>query len=432
MSKDGCWKELKIRDIVSFLKSGLSRSIVFEDIGIPVITSTNLIDGYLDANEFKFWFVKDPQGANTSDFLLEDGDILLNFINSISQIGKVCLYKNIGRDAIYTTNLFRIKPNHNVTNKFLWRLLESENIQHWIQLITKPAINQASFTQGDFLSIPIKLPSLPEQERIAEILDTLDETIAKTEECIAKLKKIKVGLVHDLLTRGIDENGELRDPVRHPEQFKQSAIGLIPKGWDICNVEAILKESPRNGYSPKEINNFTGTLMLGLGCLTEDGFVPCQLKNAPNIEDSYDFSFLNDGDLLISRSNTKERVGFIGIYKAVDYPCIYPDLMMKLTPNFEIEKSFLEIVLRHYSSRSQLIRKAQGTSESMMKISSAIVKSVWIPLPRKPEQFKILSYLDSTNENLTLECQFLKKLKLQKKGLMHDLLTGKVRVNHLL
>ena len=68
-------------------------------------------------------------------------------------------------------------------------------------------------------------------ERIAEVLDTLDEAIRRTELVIAKLEQIKQGLLHDLLTRGIDDNGELRDPDRHPEQVKDSPLGRIPRAW---------------------------------------------------------------------------------------------------------------------------------------------------------------------------------------------------------
>ncbi len=83
----------------------------------------------------------------------------------------------------------------------------------------------------------VPLPPLPEQRRIAEILDTLDEAIRKTEQVIAKLQQMKQGLLHDLLTRGIDENGELRDPERHPEQFKDSPLGRIPREWEVAPLE---------------------------------------------------------------------------------------------------------------------------------------------------------------------------------------------------
>ena len=77
--------------------------------------------------------------------------------------------------------------------------------------------------------------TLPEQTRIAAMLDTVDEAIAKTEAVIAKLKQVRAGLLHDLLTRGLDENGQLRDPVAHPEQFQDSPLGRIPKEWKVLH-----------------------------------------------------------------------------------------------------------------------------------------------------------------------------------------------------
>ena len=82
----------------------------------------------------------------------------------------------------------------------------------------------------------VRIPPLPEQRRIAEILDTVDDVIQQTEALIAKLKLMKAGLLHDLLTRGIDENGELRDPEAHPEQFKDSPLGRIPREWRLAKL----------------------------------------------------------------------------------------------------------------------------------------------------------------------------------------------------
>ena len=69
------------------------------------------------------------------------------------------------------------------------------------------------------------MPLPDEQSRIAAVLDTVDEAIAKTEAVIAKLRQVRAGLLHDLLTRGLDKNGQLRDPIAHPEQFQDSPIG---------------------------------------------------------------------------------------------------------------------------------------------------------------------------------------------------------------
>jgi len=93
----------------------------------------------------------------------------------------------------------------------------------------------------EFAAVGVPLPPLPEQRRIAEILDTLDEAIRKTEQVTAKLQQMKQGLLHDLLTRGIDENGDLRDPERHPEQFKDSPLGRIPREWAANRIREICR-----------------------------------------------------------------------------------------------------------------------------------------------------------------------------------------------
>ncbi|MEG3844931.1 restriction endonuclease subunit S, partial [Microcoleus sp. herbarium14] len=242
-------------------------------------------------------------------------------------------------------------------------------------------------------------------------------------------KQIRAGLLHDLLTRGLDEDGKLRDAIAHPEQFKDSPLGRIPKDWEVLNLESLLNGRPKNGYSPKEVDEWTGTVMLGLSCLTEKGFEPCQLKNAPLDDPKVNDALLSDGDFLLSRSNTRERVALAGIYRDIGVPCIYPDLMMRLTINEKTCNRFLELLLQYFPIRRQLTGNAQGTSASMVKISSRIVIETVIPLPDSTEQVRIIQGIDRHDSRIRAESTYLAKLKLQKKGLMHDLLTGRVRVN---
>jgi type I restriction enzyme, S subunit len=118
-------------------------------------------------------------------------------------------------------------------------------------------------TLGDLLSHEVLAPTdISEQSCIAAVLDATDEASAKTKAVIAKLKQIRTGLLHDLLTRGLDENGELRDPIAHPEQFKDSPLGPIPEKWTCCKLGEVLSAPPRNGYSPQEAPAFNGRFML--------------------------------------------------------------------------------------------------------------------------------------------------------------------------
>jgi type I restriction enzyme S subunit len=265
----------------------------------------------------------------------------------------------------------------------------------------------------DAYKICLLLPPRPEQRAIAHVLTTLDDLIADTEAAIAKLEAIRQGLLHDLLTRGLDENGEVRDSASGPEP--------TPLGrW--------LREAPRNGYSPEAGEEFSGTYMLGLGCLTTRGFMPCQLKFAPVGDSGIGRALLCDGDVLVSRANTRALVGLVGTYRDIGMPCSYPDLMMRLRPQGDVHPHFLELLLRSAPVRRQIQAHAVGTSESMVKISSKIVCSLNVRVPNKTEQKEVCSRIGHADDVVDTHQKALGKLKWIRAGLSENLLSGRSRV----
>lgn len=207
------WEDSSLGDYISFLKSGLSRLLSEQDIGIPVLISGNIQNYEMDFSSLKYWFEVDTQGANVKDYILDKNDILLCFINSLEQIGKAALFKGYWRDCIYTTNLFRIKANGHTDPYFLFQLLVSEKIQREIKLISKPAVNQASFTTGDFLGLRVPLIDSQEQLVIKEKLLAVSNKIKNEEVYREKMQVLKSGLMQDLLT------GK-REVTPDPEDYK--------------------------------------------------------------------------------------------------------------------------------------------------------------------------------------------------------------------
>ena len=165
-----------------------------------MINSGNLSLRGLDTSELRYWYLDDPQGANTQNYFLKSGDILLNFINSVAQIGKLCIFETIGRECIYTTNLFRIRVEENISSNFLHALMTQERFQTEISLITKPAVNQASFTKEDLSRIFIAVPPIAEQNAIIKVLDSIDSNISHTHQKLAQTQSLKKSLMQDLLT----------------------------------------------------------------------------------------------------------------------------------------------------------------------------------------------------------------------------------------
>lgn len=311
-------------------------------------------------------------------------------------------------------------------------------IFHYIDAFLKPTLlkNYVGSTIpfikiSDLTNFEIHIPvDNQEQTQIAAILSTIDKAIAQTEAIIAKQQRIKTGLMQDLLTRGIDEHGAIRTEATHA--FKDSPLGRIPMEWEVETIGNVLSRPPKNGYSPQEAEGYTGIRMLGLGCLTIRGFEPVQLKNAPADDPRVSQAILRNGDFLISRSNTRDLVGLVGVYQDIGEPCMYSDLMVRLCFDQTVNTQYMEYVFRGYVIRSQLTNAATGTSSSMVKINATIIKNCVFAKPKFNEQGQILEILRKQADSLRKESACLANLRAVKTGLMQDMLTGKVRVTELI
>ena len=359
---------------------------------------------------------------------IKNGNVLLS---KDGTVGRVVVYKQ-DTEIGALSSICIIEPTDRLDAAFLGHALQSEGcLGQYDNFLSGSALRR--LVLRDIRSIKVPLPDSEHQRTIAQVLDTLDTAIHETEAIIAKLKAVKQGLLHDLLTRGIDANGELRPPqAEAPHLYKESPLGWIPKEWEFGALQTWLAGKPRNGYSPREAGEWTGIQMLGLGCLTNEGFEHAQLKPAPRGDRRLATATLSDGDLLMSRSNTRDLVGLAGVYRDVGTPCTYPDLMMRLRPSPETIGEFLQFVLRSPVVRRQIQAHAVGTSGSMVKISGKIVCELASAMPRKQEQERILSCLAAADSRLRAAIEEVSVLRDIKSALMDDLLTGRVRVTPLL
>lgn len=359
--------------------------------------------------------------------ILQPLDVLIN--KDGAQTGKVGLYDGAFEKAAVNEHLFILRaqdPEETDQAYLFYCVLLPETQQKIYRRITgsaQPGLN-SQFVRA--VDIPFHTPI--RQQKIARILQTIHRAIEKTEALIDKYQQIKAGLMHDLFTRGIGPDGQLRPPREQaPELYQETPIGWIPKEWGVKPLKEGLDANPKNGFSPKEVDSWQGLYALGLSCLTKSGFKPLQLKMVP-ISAISSGALIQDGDFLISRSNTPELVGLCGIYQDVGNPAIYPDLMVRLRFDVDLDPRFIEKYLLTPFSRNRISAIAVGTSGSMVKINGGDIKEFRVPFPSLNEQRVIVEKLEPIDREIsTLESQHA-KLQKQKAGLMHDLLTGKVTV----
>lgn len=292
-------------------------------------------------------------------------------------------------------------------------------------------IEKMTFDLQRWLGFDINLPPLGEQQRIAEILDTVDDAIRNGEGIITKLKQVEQGLLHDLLTLGIDDNGEIRDADRHPEMFRDSALGRLPKQWKVCSFESLATETTL-GTSKRGTIGRDHLHLIKMGNL---GWDELDLHDVERVSRTHVREWkallLRPGDLLFNTRNTPELVGKTAAWRGELADAVPDNNILRARFSDELNGVFAAHFMGNGRGRQMIGRLATGTT-SVAAIYWRALRKLPLPVPPRPEQDEIVRRVDQVLARLQAEVASLAKLRLLKQGLMDDLLSGRVRVPSVL
>ncbi|MCF7837548.1 MAG: restriction endonuclease subunit S, partial [Candidatus Marinimicrobia bacterium] len=166
--------------------------------------------------------------SEISKFGLRVGDVLITKDSETpNDIGIPTVVDETAADLVCGYHLALIRPNTGFVHPtYLSKQLGHHRIARYFGQQANGSTRYGLSTSS-IERVPLELPPIEGQVAIGRILRLVDETIQKTEAVIAKLKHIRAGMLHDLLTYGLDKDGCLRDPIAHPGQFKDSELGRI-------------------------------------------------------------------------------------------------------------------------------------------------------------------------------------------------------------
>lgn len=276
---------------------------------------------------------------------------------------------------------------------------------------------------------------IDEQVMIAEVLAAVDQAIEQTETLIAKQQRIKTGLMQDLLTRGIDEHGQLRTEQTHA--FKDSPLGRIPVGWEtdrienlLANVDPAMRSGPFGSALLKDELTETGVPLLGIDNVHVERFVDRFIRFVdPEKAQALKRYLVRPDDIMITIMGTVGRCcvvpSDIGLALSSKHTWTISLDPEKYRPYLAcIQINHAPWVLSHFAKDEQ--------GGIMSSIKSDTLRSTVFPLPPFDEAIKIESRLRALDAELDVKKGLLNKLRHQKKALMQDLLTGRKLVTDLL
>lgn len=430
------WGRIKLGEIGKFSTSSVDKKRVASELPVRLL---NYMDVYrncfLDSSMTFMEVTAAPQEVQRARVL--KGDMFFTPSSETpDDIGRSAVFLDEPANLLhsYHTVRYRIYDNSRVDLRFRGLMANSAPVlKHYSLLAT--GSTRYTLSLADFESTSLCLPPLGEQRRIVEILEALDTAIHETEAIIAKLKAVKQGLLHDLLTRGIDANGELRPPqAEAPHLYKQSPLGWIPKEWDAGTIGSYLdgeqgiKPGPFGSSIKKEAYSESGFKVYGQEqVIAGDQEIGSYFVPLRKFQELQDFA-VEVGDVLISLVGTIGKV--LVLKDPLELGIINPRLM-RLRPDSRIAHSeFVGLLVSSNAFVSQVIANAGGGT--MPVINKRIISSIRVPVVPLKEQQEILKRKNTVDQRISCEFSALEKLRALKSGLMDDLLTGRVRVTPLL
>jgi type I restriction enzyme S subunit len=364
-------------------------------------------------------------GKSPKDIICDDGEHPIIGTGGITGYSNDCLHNGntvvvgrkgtINKPSFVAGRFWAIDTTYYASDyrqtdpKWFFYNLQNTDLTRYNEASGVPSLNRDTL-----YSIRFSLPPLPEQQKIASILTSVDEVIEKTEAQISKLQDLKKGMMQELLTKGVGHT-----------EFKDSPVGRIPVGWEVVRFKDVFsnyKYGPR--FSSKDYDESGNVRTIRGTDLSSNGEIAYPQVPTARIDLGIVESHkLNEGDLVMI---TTADCGSSAVFREQSIPYIASAYAIKLSPTERLFPEFIKYFMQTPKAMSQIesfIRK--GT---VANLAGSDVMNIVLGIPDYEEQRKISSVLIALDTKLYDIKQKIRRLISLKKALMQDLLTGKVRV----
>lgn len=301
-------------------------------------------------------------------------------------------------------------------NKFILYWFIYADISQYVAGTTRQKL-----TLSVLRSIPLALPPLEEQKAIAGILSTVQSAIEKTEKVINALKNFKESMMKHLFTYG---------PVAEEEaekvELKETEIGLIPKHWEVVRLGEVFDVKQGKQLSSKESKEGkTLRPFLRTSNVLWNKIDTSSISYMPFSDEEFETLKLRRGDILVCEGGD---VGRTSVWEGQLEECAYQNHLHRLRPK---ENNIVNYFFSYWMEYAICLRGLYVNSANRTTIpnlSAQRLKSFLIPLPPLEEQQKIAQILQSIDQRIEKEEKYKNALQNLFKSLLHNLMTGKIRV----
>ncbi len=394
------WEVVRLGEIADYINGYAFKPTQWTDRGLPIIRIQNLTGTSSRYNYF--------DGQVKERYRVRNGDLLISWSASLG----VFLWQ--GGDAWLNQHIFKVDNiATNVSKLFLFFVL-----QHFLSSITDKTrgTTMKHITRKEFLAVPIPLPPLPEQRRIAHILRTIQRAIEATDAVIAAARELKRSLMQRLFTYG---------PGPEPAPTKQTEIGEIPAHWEVVQLNDLFEIRQGKALSRKRQQGLaryyflrTANVRWGkidLSFVDEMGFTSEEVNKFA----------LKPGDLLVCEGG---EIGRTALWREEGGTYCYQNHLHRLRTT---RQDICPLFYMYWMQTAFLLRNVYhgiGVQTTISNLSRARLSRFLFLKPPLPEQRFIARLLYTVDHKIDAEEQRKAALQALFKSMLHRLMTGQVRV----
>lgn len=302
-----------------------------------------------------------------------------------------------------------------IDGKYLFRTFQSYIVNSQFRLSAN-GITRYGLSKNSISSAVLLVPSLPEQQAIANFLDhktsKIDELIKKNEKLIELLKEKRQAIISHAATKGLDPNAKM----------KGSGIkwlGEIPEGWETFPIKQIIRNKVIKGIGKNLPLLSLEHIVSGEGRLVGEYI--------PEIVSADEHATFEIGNVLFGKLRP-----YLKKYYRVNFNGCCPTELMVFSPNnILLEKNYLFYLVQ--SNYFVSLADATSYGVKMPRTSWEAISSHYIPIPKISEQHRVVEFLDDISEKIDETTQKIKSqietLKEYRQALISNVVTGKVKIN---
>ena len=255
------WEVVYLKDVTSKIGSGATPrggAKVYQSHGISLIRSQNVHDHKFLKEGLAY--IDEEKADKLNNVIVEPGDILLNITGD--SIARCCVVPNWVLPARVNQHVAILRPTQNLDSIYLQKYLCLSIVKNYM-LGHDAGGTRKALTKGNIERFLIPLPPLPEQKAIARILGSLDDkielnqqmnrTLEATARAIFKSWFVDFDPVRALVDGRQPEGMDAETAALFPDEFEDSELGMIPKGWKVAPLPEVIEVNPKRSLSKGQL-----------------------------------------------------------------------------------------------------------------------------------------------------------------------------------